>query len=206
MSLLQQTDTELDDAGRGEELTRGTSHIVVAAVIAAIVVTLAIWAYAVATREIPPIVGEVSRATVHFVHHESSGLDAAGNPMPKEVFNQALVFTHVRLYNQGKTPIFIRQLMTNVVLDDGIHTSDAATPNDYERLFQAMPELAPLHGTAIPFEATIAPGATVEGDFVSSFNKLSEQQWNARKGLNYSVSMQYQPNLTVAGPQSVTVQ
>jgi hypothetical protein len=206
MSLLQQYNTEeLDDAARGEDFSRGTSHIVWAAVIAAIVVSIAVVAYALATREMPAATGFVVRATVHFVHHESNGLDAAGNPMPKEAFDQALVFSHIQVHNQSKNPLFIRQVMTNVTLDDGIHTSYAAVPHDYERLFQANPDLAPLHGTPLPMEATIAPGQTLEGDFVAAF-RLTPAQWNARKGMNYQVSIQYQPDLIIQAPVYVAAQ
>ena len=205
MSLLQQNETDLDDAARGDDLTRGTSHIVWAAVIAAIVVSVAVVAYALATRERPAAAGQVTRTTVHFVHRENSGLDAAGNPMPKDSFDQALVFTHIQLRNLGKNPMFVRQIMTNITLDDGIHTSYAAVPHDYERLFQASPDLAALHGAPLPLEATIPPGESLEGDLVAAF-RMTPAEFNARKGLNYQVSLQYQPDLMLPGPATVSVQ
>ena len=205
MSLLQQNSSDLDDAARGEDLTRGTSHIVWAAVVAAIVISIAVVAYAMVTKEMPAATGQVARTTVHFVHHESKGLDAAGNPMPKEAFDQALVFSHIQIHNQSKNPLFMRQIMTNVKLDDGIHTSYAAVPHDYDRLFLANPDLASLHGTPLPIDATIPPGQSLEGDFVAAF-RLTPEQWNANKGINYAVSLQYQPELTLQGPVTVNVQ
>ena len=205
MSLLQQNDAELDDAARGDDLARGTSHIVWAAILAAIVVSIAVVAYALVTRETPAAAGQVTRAAVRFVHRENSGLDAAGSPMPKDPFDQALVFSHIQLRNQGKNPMFVRQIMTNITLEDGIHTSYAAVPHDYERLFQASPELAALHGTPLPMEATIPPGQSLEGDLVAAF-RLTPEQWNARKGLSYQVSLQYQPDLMLQGPANVSAQ
>ncbi len=205
MSLLQHNSPELDDAARGDDLTRGTSHIVWALIAAAIVVSAAIIGYALATRESPAATGQVVRTTVHFVHRETTGLDAAGNPMPKAAFDQTLVFTHLQIHNQSKHPLFLRQVLTNIVLDDGIHSSYAAMPNDYERLFQATPELASLHGTPIPAEATIPPGQSVEGDIIAAF-RLTQAQWDARKGLSYTVSLQYQPDLALLGPSSVNSQ
>jgi hypothetical protein len=205
MSLLQQNSSELDDAARGEDLTRGTSHIVWAAVIAAIVVSIAVVAYAVVTRETPAAAGQVVRTTVHFVHHESSGLDAAGNPMPKEAFDQVLVFSRIQIRNQSKNPLFMRQIMTNVTLDDGIHTSYAAIPHDYERLFQANPDLMAVHGTPLPTDATIQPGQSLEGDIVAAF-RLTQAEWDKRKGIDYHVSLQYQPDLILPGPVYVSVQ
>ena len=205
MSLLQQYNSELDDAARGDDFTRGSSHIVWAAIIAGIVVSVALVAFTLVTRQPPPAAGQVARTAVRFVHRETGGLDAAGNPMPKDSFDQALVFTHIVLRNQGKNPLFVRQIMTNVTLDDGIHTSYAAIPTDYERLFQANPDLASLHGTPIPMEATVPPGQSMEGDVVAAF-RMTAEQWNARKGLNYTVSLQYLPDLTVPGPATVTAQ
>jgi hypothetical protein len=205
MSLLQRNSPDLDDAARGEDFTRGSSHIVWAAVIAAIVISIAVVAYAVVTKEMPAATGQVARTTVHFVHHESNALDAAGNPMPKEAFDQALVFTHIQIHNQSKIPLFVRQIMTNVTLDDGIHTSYAAVPHDYERLFQANPDLAALQGKPLPTDMTIQPGQSLEGDIVAAF-RLTQEQWNANKGINYAVSLQYQPDLILPGPMIVNVQ
>ena len=42
MSLLQQEETEVDDAALGEELTKGSSHVVWATIIATVVVSVAI--------------------------------------------------------------------------------------------------------------------------------------------------------------------
>jgi hypothetical protein len=204
MSLLQQSYSEVDDAAKGEELTRGTSHIVWATIIAAIAVSVAIVGYAVGTQEKPVAAMSIARATAHFVHRENSGFDAAGAAVPKDSFDQVLVFSHVQLHNQSKNPLFVRQVLTNLSTNDGIVSSYAAPQRDYERLFQAYPELAPLHGNALPMEATIPAGETVEGDFVSSFH-MTREQWNARKGLNYTVGFQYQPDMTVAGPATVEV-
>ena len=56
-------------------------------------------------------------------------------------FDQVLVFTHVRLHNQSKQPIFLHQIVANATLADGIHSSYAATPTDFERIFKAYPQL-----------------------------------------------------------------
>jgi hypothetical protein len=139
------------------------------------------------------------------MHRETTGLDASGAPMPKEVFDQVLVFTHVKLHNESKIPLFLRQIMANVTLDDGIHTSYSAPPGDYERLFKAYPELASLHGTSLGIDQTIPAGQTADGDFVVSF-RLTQEQWNARKGLDYSVSFRYQPDLKLTPVQPVISQ
>lgn len=202
MSLLQQgPSSQTDDAARGEELTKGTSHIVVASIIAAIVVIIAIAIYVISGQKPPAATGEVIPVAAHMMHRESSGLDASGRPMPKDDFDQVLVFSHLKLHNQSSNPLFLRQILTNVTLDDGVHTSYAASATDYARLFKAYPELDPIRGRPLQTEATLPAGGWVEGDIVSSF-RITKQQWDARKDLNYNVSFRYQPDLklTATGP------
>jgi hypothetical protein len=140
----------------------------------------------------------------HAQHTETSGFDANGASMQKESFDQVLVFTTVKLHNQSKEPLFLYQIVANATLDDGVHSSYAATKVDYDRVFLGYPQLAPLHGTALSPETTIVPGQTVEGAFVCAF-RLTKQQWDSRKALNFSFGFQYQPNLVLV-PHAVTDQ
>jgi hypothetical protein len=195
MSLLQQNANSTSDAAPGEELTRGSSNKLLAAIIAALLVSLALILY-VRLGEKPPVAtAEVTSVVSHRMHRETSGMDANGAPMPKDVFDQVLVFAHVRLQNQSKGPIFLHQVMANATLPDGIHTSYAASPVDYERIFQGYPELASLHGHPIPIETTIEAGQTLEGDFVSAL-RLNNSEWDSRKDLNFTFAFRYQPVVT----------
>ena len=196
MSLLQQNSTEQDDAARGEEFTRGTRNALMSSVVAAVLVSIAIFLYIRLGEKPPPGVGEVTNVTAQSLHRQTSGLDAAGAAMPQEQFDQILLTAHVKLHNQSKQPLFLHQAMANVTLDDGIHTSYAAIPSDYERAFKAYPELGPLHGTPLPSEPTIQPGQSIEGDMLVSF-RLTKQQWDARKGLDFAFGFRYQPLLKV---------
>lgn len=205
MSLLQQNSSAPDDAARGESFTKGTSYLIWASIAAVLVVSAAIAVYVIMGQKPPACTGEITRVTVHFHHQESLGEDAAGAPMPKENLEQALVFTHVKLHNRGKIPLFLLQIMANATLDDGIHTSYAANAIGYERLFVAYPELGALHGHPISLDSTIPPGGTLEGDFICSF-QATEQQWNARKDLDFGFSFRYQPLLKLKPGTPVLVQ
>ena len=92
MSLLQQE--ESDDAARGEELTKGTSHVVIAALVATMVVSAAIALYAIVGQKPPFANGEITAIWVHPQHTETSGFDASGAPMPKQSVDQVMVFDH----------------------------------------------------------------------------------------------------------------
>ena len=202
MSLLQQNSQEQDDAARGESFTKGSSNALLASVVAAVLVSIAIFLYVRLGEKPPAATGEVSNVAAHMIHRETPGFDAGGAAMPKEIFDQVLVLAHVKLHNQSKDSLFLHQVMANATLDDGVHTSYAAIPNEYERVFQGYPELAPLHGTPLAIEQTLQPGQTVEGDILIAL-RLTKPEWDARKGLDFTFGFRYQPFLKLT-PASVT--
>jgi hypothetical protein len=203
MSLLQQDSTELDDAARGEELTRGSSHVVIAAIISFVVISAAIAIYIVAGQKPPAITGEIEQVWAHPMHSESSGFDASGAPEPKEVLDQIMVFAQVKLHNQSKAPLFLHQIMANANLNDGILSVYAASATQYNELFIIHPELAAVHGRPLSSDTTIDPGQTVEGTIVSAF-RLTKPQWDARKDLNFTFAIRYQPQLVLTPKAAVT--
>lgn len=203
MSLLQQD--QHDDAARGEELTKGTGHPVIASVVAAVVVAATIAAYMIAGQKPPMATGQILAVWAHPQHIETSGLDAAGAMMPKQSFDQVMVFARVRLHNQSKAPLFLWNVLTNATLGDDIHSSYAATAADYDRIFLAYPDMPVPHGTALPLQTEIDPGQTIEGTFACAF-RLDKQQWDARKGLNFTFAFHYQPNLVLTPNVPVTEQ
>ncbi len=206
MSLLQQDSADLDDAARGEELTRGSSHVVWAAISATVVVSIAIAIYIIAGQKPPIATGDVLAVWVHPQHTETAGFDASGAPMPAQSVDQMMVFTKVRLHNQSKFPLFLNNVTTNITLDDGVHSSYAANKGDYERTFVAYPDMPVPHDAAIsPLNTEIDPGQTIEGSFVSAF-RLTKQQWDAGKKLDYTFSFRYQPNVVVTPHVTVTEQ
>jgi len=196
MSLLQQDTTELDDAAKGEELTKGTSNLGKAVIISTIALSIAAFVY-IYTNEKPPMAtGEILNVWAHPIHTETSGFDANGAPMAKESFDQVFVFTQIRLHNQSSSPLFLINVLTNFTAQDGNITMNyAANKSDYDRVWVAYPDLPVPHGPALsPLDTVIEPGQTVEGSVVSAF-KMTKQQWDARKGLDMSFVFRYQPSL-----------
>jgi hypothetical protein len=206
MSLLhQETPEEIDDAALGEELTKGSSHVVWAAVAATVVVTIAIAIYFIAGQKPPAVTGDIIAVWAYPHHTETSGLDANGAAMVKESFDQVLVFTEVRLHNQGTIPLFLLAVLTNATVEDGIHSSYAAGLVDYDRVFLAYPGIPVPHGKGLPINLELDPGQSVDGTFVSSF-RLNKQQWDARKDLSFSFSFRYQPTLKLTPHTAVIEQ
>ena len=107
MSLLHQdTPEDIDDAALGEEYAKGSGHLILAGIIAAVVVTAVIAIYVFAGQKPPAATGEVEQMWAHPQHTESSGVDANGEAMAKESFDQVFVFALVKLHNQSDQPIF----------------------------------------------------------------------------------------------------
>jgi hypothetical protein len=206
MSLLQQDPSaELDDAAKGEELTRGTSHVIWAAVAATVVVSIAIAIYVIAGQKPPVSTGQLLAVWAHPQQSVTSGLDASGAPMAQQTVQQVMVFARVSLHNQSNHPIVLNNVLTNVTLADGVHSSYAANKGDYDRIFVAYPDITVPHGPGIsPLNTEIDPGQTVEGEFVSAFRDLTKDQWDARKKLDFTFSFQYQPNMVLA-PQVAVI-
>jgi hypothetical protein len=203
MSLLRQDSTKLDDAALGEELTKGSSHVLWASVAAAVVVSAAIALYFVWGQKPPAASGEIEQIWVHPQHSESSGFDANGAAMAKESFDQVYVFALVKLHNLSEKPLFLHSISANATMGDGIHSSYAATATDYDRVFLAYPQMPVPHGKALSPQTTIEPGQTAEGTMVSAF-RMTKQEWDARKGLDFTFAIQYQPNLKLA-PQTAII-
>lgn len=205
MSLLhQESPEERDEAARGESFTKGTSHVIWATVAATIVVSVAIALYVVAGQKPPVATGEVLEVWAHPLHTETPAFDANGIALPRETVNQLLVFARVRLHNQSRQPLFLLRITANATLDDGIHTSYAAMPSEYGRVFLVYPQLAAWRGAPLSPETTLEPGQTEEGTFVTSFH-LTKQQWDARKGLSFGFGFRYQPVLTLT-PQAPVIE
>ena len=181
MSLLHQdSQEEIDDAALGEELTKGSSHLVLAGIAAAVIVTAAVAIYFIAGIKPPLATGEIEQVWAHPQHTVTSGFDANGAPMPRESYDQVFVFALVKLHNQSKQPLFLRNAMANAKMEDGLRSSYAASAADYDRVFLAYPSMPVPHGPALSLQATIDPGQTVEGTIVSAF-KLTKEEWDARK-------------------------
>src|SRR5215831_14435068 len=199
MSLLQQESRET----AGESYTKGTSHVIIAKVVAVVLDSIAMTVYVITGEKPPAATGDILEIWAHPMHSETSGWDANGSAIPKEEIDQVLLFTHVKLHNQGKQPVFLHQIVANATLADGIHSSYAAMPSDFERVFKAYPQLMQWHATPISPDLTLQPGETKEGTFVCSF-RMTKADWESRKGLNFTFNFQYLPGLILESKGSVT--
>jgi hypothetical protein len=193
------------NVGLGEESNKGRNSALVAGVIAAIIVSIAIALVFYLGQKPPKADGEIISVVAHPQHTESKGYDSNGAPMVEDSFDQVLVFTHVKIHNKSKDPLFLEKIEVDATLADGIHTSFARAPVEYEQVFKAYPDIKVPHEAAFPFTPTLEPGQTIEGTFVANFG-VTKQEWDARTGLGYTVSFRYQPSLVLAPKVAVTEQ
>jgi hypothetical protein len=205
MSLLhQESSEEIDDAALGEEYTKGSSHVALASVIAAVLVTIAVAIYVIAGEKRPVATGEIVQVWAHPHHVETSGIDANGEGMAKSTFDEVLLFAHVKLRNQSKAPLYLEDVLANLKMADGIVSISAGSAAQYEEVFLAYPELAALHANPLSPRTTLAPGQSMDGNafWVVRRNK---QEWDARKDLNFTFRFQYQASLELA-PHNLVIE
>ncbi|MFZ1087151.1 MAG: hypothetical protein WAN35_19480 [Terracidiphilus sp.] len=214
MSLLHQdTLEEIDDAALGEEFTKGSSHVVWASVIAAVVVMALVVIALLASRKPPVATGEIVQLWAFPQHGETSGIDANGEAMAKESFDQVLLIAHVKLHNQSKHPLQLQNVLANIKQADGIPLSvSAGNIAQYQEALLAYPQMAVPNIAPLSPHAAINPEESLEGNVLWVF-RMTRQQWEARKswqpdpdhddpgsnsGLNFTFAIQYQKNLVLA--------
>jgi hypothetical protein len=206
MSLLhQESPQDIDDAARGEELTKGTTHVAWAGVAATLLVVVALAFYVLATQKPPVVSGEIVQVWAHPNHVVTSGFDANGEPMAKQSFDQVLVFARVKLRNQSKSPLLLEDVLANLSQADGILSVSAGSSGQYDQVFLAYPELSARHANPLSPRATLEPGQSMEGDVFWIF-RVSKQEWDARKDLSFTFRFQYQANLVLAPHTAVMEQ
>ena len=82
-----------------------------------------------------------------------------------------LVAVQLNLHNLGKKPMRIMSAEAELTVAGQDKMKDEpASAVDFERYFQAFPELKQHSGDPLPIEADIAPGATQPGTLIFGFN------------------------------------
>ena len=199
MSLLQlkQDPThEHDASAEGEDYAKGSGYILWTSIAAFVLVSIAIGLFVMANVKPPAPAGEITQLWAHEVHTLSTPTDAAGVQAGAEQFDQVLVLANVRIRNQSDQPIVLHDLLTNARFEDGIHSSYAAGPVDYDRIFIAYPELKGLRSQTIARDTVISPGQIVTGMVISSFH-VTKSDWAAHKDLSFTFKFKLHPDLVL---------
>jgi len=170
--------------------------------VAAVIVTLAIGAYFYFGAIPPAAVGEITHLTAYPIHRVSNSALAANLSAAKveNTFDEVIVIAEVRLRNQTKGPVFLSDMSALLSLPGEEHRSLAATATDYDRVFVAYPELAPMKREPLLRDTTIPAGATAEGQLIFNY-PIAKDQWDMRRSLDLTISFLHQKDIILPAPQ-----
>jgi hypothetical protein len=179
-------------------------RIALRVLIALILSSLIVFIWVRFGRKTPVATGEIARLAIYPVQAKISGGAAglAGQQGQDEIINQLLVFAHVRLHNPNQTPITITDDWGVVTLADGTsQRTIGASTADFDKVFQAYPQLAPLRMDPLRRDTQIQPGQSLDGLVVFSYS-ISREDWDKRKSMQVTVSFNGAKDVTLNAPGS----
>jgi hypothetical protein len=86
----------------------------------------------------------------------------------------------------GDKPLYIKSIQADLKTQDKEYSDDAAAASDFDRYFQAYPDLRDHAMKAIRVEDKIAPGAEERGTVIVTF-PVDQAQFDARKSLTVTI-------------------
>jgi hypothetical protein len=168
-------------------------------VIALVISSLVVFIWVRFGRKTPVATGDVARVAIYPVQAKIAG-GAAGTPGEQgqdEIINQMLVFAHVRLHNPNTAPITIEDDWALITLPNGdTRRSLGASTVDFDKVFQAYPQLAPMRMDPLRRNTEIPPGQSVDGLLVFSY-PLSRDEWNSRKSMQVTITFKGAKDVTL---------
>ncbi len=111
--------------------------------------------------------------------------------------NSVMVAMQITLSNVSDRPFWVKAVTSRLQVDNQQYSDTAASAVDFERYFQAFPDLKP-HAAAEPLkpEIRIPPGGTVHGSLIFSF-PVSKDTFDKRQSLSVTVEPYDQPRPVV---------
>ena len=111
--------------------------------------------------------------------------------------NNVMVEVRARVQNVGKKQLWIRNLKAKMKTDGKEYEDDAASTVDFQRYFQAFPDLAQHQSTPLVAESKIPGGAQQEGMIIVAF-PVSKEQFDKRESLSVIVEPYDQRPVVIA--------
>ena len=97
--------------------------------------------------------------------------------------NQVLVAITLTMHNGAQKPLWIQHLKAKLTTDTGNTMEDtAASPVDFDRYFEAFPELKQHSIEALRVESKILPGNQARGTIIVSF-PVTKEVFDKRKAI-----------------------
>ena len=98
----------------------------------------------------------------------------------------SMVAIQVTLRAVGEKPLYIKAIKADLKTQDTTYSDDAAAASDFERYFQAYPDLRDHAMKPIKVEDKLAPGAEERGTVIVTF-PVDKGQFDARKSLTVTI-------------------
>jgi hypothetical protein len=168
----------------------------------AVIVLLVIAAYVYFNEKPPVVTGEILHLTAYPIHRESKAnqFNTQSVAPVESKFDEIIVVADVRLHNQSQGPVFLADMAALLKLPTEEDRSLAATASDFNRVFVAYPELAPMKQQPLLRDITIPAGATAEGQLIFNY-PITKEQWDQRRSLELTLSFTHQKDLVLLAPQ-----
>ena len=112
-----------------------------------------------------------------------------------------LVEVQLNLRNLGEKPMRIRTIQAELTVPGQTDPlkDEAASAVDFERYFQAFPELKEHAGAPLPVETDIAPGAQQQGMVMFGF-PVTKEVFDQRQQLSIRLALHDRPSLVIPPP------
>lgn len=111
----------------------------------------------------------------------------------------AMVAIQVTLRAVGDKPLYIKSVQADLKTQDKEYSDDAAAAADYDRYFQAYPDLRDHAMKPIKVEDKIAPGAEERGTVIVTF-PVDKAEFDARKSLTVTITPYDQKDIVLKEP------
>jgi hypothetical protein len=120
---------------------------------------------------------------------------------PDQAQDDLYVLTTVRVQNDLKLPLFIKDITgTLTSADDSQATTSAVEKLDLPNLYITFPALKPLASPPLLRETAIPPGQSAEGMVLLHFS-ADQPIWDQRKSATVTIDFYHQGPLTVTIPK-----
>ena len=106
--------------------------------------------------------------------------------------NSVLVAATVTLHNSGEKPLWIHTIQGQLKMPDTDYSDDAASAVDFDRYFQAFPDLKQGSRPALMPETKILPGNDASGTVIVSF-PVTRDAFSKRQSFSISIQPYDQP-------------
>ena len=107
-----------------------------------------------------------------------------------------LATVQLTLKNVTDKPLKLRNINVSIQTDKGEFNDNFASVANFQRYFQAFPDLQQHSIEGLPYDLIIPPGNQVSGSVIVSF-PFSKQEFDSRRGLSALVSFYNHPPVTI---------